>query len=300
MGLMYDSSAPTIRQDASWPYTLDNGFADDIDCVSTNTCGTITPHKGLWEIPLYSFFFQDATKPPVSMDPDYDNGGLLNLLKDNFNFRYNGNRQPLAIAVHAVHCNEPEAKVKVFREFIKWCIGQKDVYFVTYSQLIEYMKNPVKASELSGHAAISCSKFNTYKVKSDTEICDGIDNTGDGNIDEGLVESCGIGNSYFSTCFGCPTSEPSIDNPNPTRNGDRKPIPQQGCTEGTWDPVTSSCVSTSGSTYLESITPEKVVTEENADQTNMTKSGGLSNNIPTSFFTISIITILINYFFRIF
>lgn len=298
MGLMYDSSAPTIRQDSSWPYTLDYGFSDDVDCNTTNTCGKITAHNGLWEIPLYSFFFNDASKPPVSMDPEYDNGNLMTLLKDNFNFRYNGNRQPLAIAVHAVHCNEPEAKVKVFRDFIKWCIGQKDVYFVTYSQLIEYMKNPVKASELSGHPAISCSKFNTYKVKDTTEICDGIDNTGDGNIDEGLVESCGIGNSYFSTCFGCPTTEPSIDNPTPARAGDRKTIPQQGCTEGTWDPITSSCVSTNGSTYLESITPEKIVTEENTgNNISGTNSGSISTTIPISFLNLSIITVLVNIIF---
>eukprot|EP00833_Pecoramyces_ruminatium_P017159 jgi/Orpsp1_1/1191191/evm.model.d7180000084055.1 len=153
--------------------------------------------------------------------------------------------------------------------------------------------NPVKASELSGHPAISCSKFNTYKVKDTTEICDGIDNTGDGNIDEGLVESCGIGNSYFSTCFGCPTTEPSIDNPTPARAGDRKTIPQQGCTEGTWDPITSSCVSTNGSTYLESITPEKIVTEENTDNNiSGTNSGSISTTIPLSFLNLSIITVL--------
>jgi len=233
-----------------------------------------------------------ASKPPVSMDPPYDNGDLMTLLKDNFNFRYNGNRQPLAIAVHAVHCSEPEAKVKLFRDFIKWCIGQKDVYFITYSQLIEYMKNPVKASELSGHPAVSCHKFETYKVKSDSEICDGIDNNGDGNIDEGIVESCGIGNSYFSTCFGCPTSEPSINNPNPVRNGDRKTIPPQGCTEGTWDPLTSNCVSVSGSTYLESIAPEKIVTEENATSGNLS-SGTYSYHKTISLFIIYIFTTLV-------
>jgi len=305
LGLAYDSSAPTIRQDASWPYTLDNGFSDtDVDCNTTGTCGSMTNHNGLWEIPLYSFFYNNASKPPISMDPPYDNGDLMTLLKDNFNYRYNGNRQPLAIAVHAVHCNEPEAKVKLFRNFIKWCIGQKDVYFITYSQLIEYMKNPVKASDLEGHPAISCSKFGTYKVNSDTEICDGIDNNGDGNIDEGVVENCGIGNSYFSTCFGCPTSEPSIDNPTPLRNGNRKTIPQQGCVEGTWDPLTSNCVSVSGSTYLESIAPEKIITEENNDNPGAsvintsselgTSNGVLSSHIPTSILIISMITILIH------
>jgi len=293
LGLLYDSSAPTIRQDSSWPYTLDYGFADDTDCNANGICGTITPHNGLWEIPLYSTFLS-PTVPPQSMDLDY-NDNLLNVLKENFNYRYNGNRQPMAIAVHAIHCQEPEAKLNMYREFIKWCISQKDVYFITYSQLIEYMKNPVKASELGGHPAINCSKFNTYKVKNDVEICDGIDNTGNGMIDDGLVEQCGIGNTYFSTCFGCPTSEPSIDNPTPARNGNRVTIPSQGCAEGTWDPLTSSCVSTSGSTYLESISTEKITTDENKNNGgNGSSSDALSSHLSTSLFIISIITILFN------
>jgi hypothetical protein len=204
----------------------------------------------------------------------------------------------MAIAVHAIHCNEPEEKVNLYREFIKWALSQKDVYFVTYTQLIEYMRNPVKASELAGHPAINCSKFNTYTVNGN-EICDGIDNNGDGNIDEGLVENCGIGNTYFSTCFGCPTSEPSVDDPTPARNGNRITVPFQGCSEGTWDPLTSNCVSTTGSTYLDVTTSEKITSTENGNNDNNSsfgpnKSGALSSFIPTSLFTISLVTIFIN------
>ena len=61
LGLTYDSSTSTIRQDSSWPYTLDNGFNEsDVDCNTTGTCGSITNHQGLWEIPLYSFFYKDG------------------------------------------------------------------------------------------------------------------------------------------------------------------------------------------------------------------------------------------------
>ncbi|ORX44366.1 hypothetical protein BCR36DRAFT_586224 [Piromyces finnis] len=297
--LLYDSSTSSVREDTTWPYTLDNGVSDEFDCQALNICGSITNHNGIWEIPLYSTFYTN-NNPPVSMDPPYDDGALLDVLKTNFNNRYNGNRQPMAIAVHAIHCNEPEAKVSLYRNFIKWALSQKDVYFVTYSQLIEYMKNPVKASELSGHPAISCSKFNTYTVNGN-EICDGIDNNSDGNIDEGLVENCGIGNTYFSTCFGCPTSEPSVDNPSPSRNGNRILVPSMGCTEGTWDPITSSCVSTTGSTYLDTTTSEKVVTEDNINNGgDNNKSGSLSSFIPTSIINISLVTILISYIINFF
>ncbi|OUM66285.1 hypothetical protein PIROE2DRAFT_59468 [Piromyces sp. E2] len=299
LGLVYDSSTSSVSEDAPWPYTLDNGISDEFDCQSLGICGSITGHNGIWEIPIYSTFYTD-NRPPDSMDAPYNNGSLLDVLKANFNYRYNGNRQPMSIAVHAIHCSEPEAKVKVYRDFIKWAIGQKDVYFVTYSQLVEYMRNPVKASDLTGHPAISCSKFSTYPINSN-EICDGIDNDGTGYIDEGLVESCGIGNTYFSTCFGCPTSEPSIDNPTPSRNGNRITIPFKGCSEGTWDPLTSSCVSITGSTYLDMTTSEMIITKENADNAgtynssyNPSKNGALSSFIPTSLFTISLVTIFIN------
>jgi len=293
LGLTYDSSAPTIRENASWPYTLDNGFFDDVDCNTNKICNEPNIHKGLWEIPLYSTFYPD-NKPPVSMDQDYDNGNLLNILKDNFNNRYNGNRQPMAIAVHAVHCEEPKEKVDLYREFIKWALGKKDVYFVTYSQLIEYMKNPVKASDLQDHPAISCKKMTTYPVNSDTEICDGIDNNGDGNIDEGVVENCNFNTASFSTCFGCPATEPTIENPVPSRNGDRNIIPSEGCKEGTWNPVTNECDSMENSNYLETITPEKVVTEENTENC-CVGSGALSSYLPNSIFMITVFSLLINY-----
>lgn len=267
LGLTYDSSAPTILQDSNWPYTLDNGFSDDIDCQTTNTCGTIAPHNGLWEIELYSIFYGD-NMPPISMDPAYDDGKLMDVLKANFNFRYDGNRQPMALALHAVHCNEPEEKVKLFRDFIKWCLTHKDVYFVTYSQLIEYMKNPVKASDLDGHPAVDCSKFETYKTDLDHEICDGIDNNKDGNIDEGLVENCSVGNSYFSTCFGCPSSEPSIQNPTPNHAADRKIIPSEGCSKGTWDPISGQCVSTTNSDFLSNLDEEIISNDQSSTNTN--------------------------------
>jgi len=299
LGLTYDSSAPTVIENASWPYTLDNGFYDDVDCQTNKVCGAMSPHNGLWEIPLYSTFYPNNV-PPVSMDQDYNNGKLLDILKDNFNYRYNGNRQPMAIAVHAVHCIEPEAKVNLYRDFIKWAIGKKDVYFVTYSQLIEYMKNPVKASDLSGHPAISCDKFSTVVVDNDTEICDGVDNNGDGNIDEGLIESCNFSTAFFNTCFGCPSSIPSIENPVPARNGNRVIVPDQGCPEGTWDPQTSSCISTKESTYLEIISPERIFTDENIENSNLSKSGALSAHLPTSLFTLAIFSIIINYIMTIF
>jgi len=57
LGLMYDSSTSSIREDTTWPYTLDNGVSEEFDCQNLGICGTLTPHNGIWEIPLYSTFY---------------------------------------------------------------------------------------------------------------------------------------------------------------------------------------------------------------------------------------------------
>jgi hypothetical protein len=52
--------------DAWWPYTLDNGLANN--CLTVpGTCQGQPKIPGLWEIPMYAFF--DASNNPHLMDP---------------------------------------------------------------------------------------------------------------------------------------------------------------------------------------------------------------------------------------
>ena len=61
MGFTYDSSAsasiPVTEDDtdAFWPYTLDNGMANDCLAVD-NLCKGEPKLPGFWEIPMYAFF----------------------------------------------------------------------------------------------------------------------------------------------------------------------------------------------------------------------------------------------------
>ena len=70
----YDSSAsasiPVTEKytDTFWPYTLDNGLANN--CLTIpGVCKGKPQLPGFWEIPMYAFFDQRGAAGPHLMDP---------------------------------------------------------------------------------------------------------------------------------------------------------------------------------------------------------------------------------------
>lgn len=54
--------------DAYWPYTLDNGLAND--CLAVDgICKGEPKLPGFWEIPMYAFFDSRGSAGPHLMDP---------------------------------------------------------------------------------------------------------------------------------------------------------------------------------------------------------------------------------------
>ena len=73
-GFTYDSSATSSipvtdpNTDAYWPYTLDNGMAND--CLMVNgSCKGQPQIPGFWEIPMYGLFDTRGIQGPHLMDP---------------------------------------------------------------------------------------------------------------------------------------------------------------------------------------------------------------------------------------
>lgn len=101
-----------------------------------------------------------------------------------------------------------------------------DVWFVTNQQLLQWMKNPVKASELGKQDYMRCEQPVIAK-----EICNGLDDDNNQNVDDGLLNSCNFGTTTFNTCFNCPNTAPTLDQPTPAtaaQNGSagfRYPLP---------------------------------------------------------------------------
>lgn len=249
---LYDSSV-TLDPNTQpfWPHTLDYGMPYDAQPCST-CAGASMVYPGLWEIPMYYMVGADSKTVWTSMDPPapYQTSytDSLNLLKLNFKLHY-AKKLPFGLYTHlstfvASGPIDP-AHIAMFSDFYKWILlNYPDVWFVTNQQLIEWIKTPVSIDKMNSMFPCVLPAVDPKN----SEICDGIDNDGDGVIDNGLVESCyqASTQSSFNSCFGCPSVFPTANNPAPPVNsssgGMRVTIPDTGCPGlGSWDPVKGVC-----------------------------------------------------------
>jgi hypothetical protein len=144
-GFTYDSSATSAipvtdpGTDAFWPYTLDNGLAND--CLSlTDACKGKPQINGFWELPMYGLFDNRGVEGVHLMDPwlDTANGAsvvndsaTLEYMKKTFTDHYNGNRQPFGLYTHPIHVASnypgvptPTSTINMINEFLDWAQKQ--------------------------------------------------------------------------------------------------------------------------------------------------------------------------------
>ncbi|KAF7340989.1 hypothetical protein MSAN_02084300 [Mycena sanguinolenta] len=245
-GFTYDSSAP-----AAIP-----GLAND--CLALdNACKGQPVLPGFWEFPMYAYFDLRGQEGVHLMDPwlDTANGetaindtATLNYMKATFMDHYNGNRQPIGLYTHPVHLsttypgvNPSMSTINMINEFLDWAQEQQDVWIVSNEQILAWVQNPVPVSQLDTVDALKCS---TPQVPASQKICNGIP----GNED-GLLDLCDFSDFPFYTCYGCPQTEPTVDEPNPPQQ-----VPDGGqarfrlpanCSTPFWDPVAGNCICTS-------------------------------------------------------
>ncbi|KAF8215642.1 hypothetical protein K438DRAFT_1561140 [Mycena galopus ATCC 62051] len=258
-GFTYDSSAPSAipvtdpGTDAFWPYTLDNGMANDCLAVA-NSCKGQPVLPGFWEIPMYAYFDQGGEEGVHLMDPwlDKANGesavndtATLEYMQATFMAHYNGNRQPIGLYTHPIHLSttypgvDPSnSTINMINQFLDWVQVQQDVWIVSNEQLLAWVQNPVPVSQLGSVAALQCS---TPQVDASTKICNGIP----GN-EAGILDLCDFPDFPFFTCYGCPEIEPTVDNPNPAQQvasgaQARFRLPTN-CSTPFWDPVAGKCL----------------------------------------------------------
>nr|KAJ3419834.1 hypothetical protein HK105_006451 [Polyrhizophydium stewartii] len=235
-----------------WPYTLDNGAYTQ--CIP-GTCAAPFQFPGLWEVPMYTLNNADGSLN-AAMDPEPVPGGnpgmptaneIFELYKSNFNKRYTSTRLPMGIYLHAAVSVTQPAHITGVRMFMDWIrsSGYSDVYWVSNQQLLAWINNPTNIADSLKNPALDC--LMPAVDKSNTEVCDGIDNTGSGKIDDGLTESCYYPSlqASFTSCFGCPDTIPNVSNPVPfSKPRTRTSVPVAGCPNGgTWNPVSGACVS---------------------------------------------------------
>ncbi|CDS03170.1 hypothetical protein LRAMOSA00572 [Lichtheimia ramosa] len=249
-GFLYDSSATATVDDCYWPYTLDNGMAND---CWTGICSANVKLPGVWEVPMYAVM--DNASQAQLMDV-YLAGSISDVKQwtsTNFDRHYNGNRQPFGIYVHPTHLTtfpgleDPSAMKQGVVEVIKEITSKPDVWVVTNAQLLQWMKNPVPKSQLADQAYMKCELPNTGK-----EICNGLQNisvSDAGVVSSPLLNMCNFNTTNWGTCFNCPGSAPTLESPTPnttTQSNDpkyRHPVPDN-CDSIWWDPVAGQCLCT--------------------------------------------------------
>lgn len=148
-GFVYDSSIPeqfptATSPDGShrlWPYTMDYGLPQRCD-LGTGPCSVNESHPGLWEFPMWDI--QDSTgRVESNMDPQ---GDLYEAYKQEFDRNYNGNRAPLGVYIHAAWLMNPTRNAAM-HSFIQYALSKPDVWFVTPTDVLDWIKNPVPASQ---------------------------------------------------------------------------------------------------------------------------------------------------------
>lgn len=258
---LYDSSAAAsvpvsaANTDAFWPYTLDNGLVNSCDVVGL--CNGEPKLPGLWEIPMYAFHDQRGVNGPHLMDPwlDAANGAgapndntTLAYMQNTFTAHYNGNRQPIGLYTHPVHVSltypgvtARPGTVAMINRYLDWVQNHDNVWIVSNEQLLDWVRNPVPASQMSSIPSFSCPET---PYDPSARICNGVPGS-----QEGLLARCGFSDFPFFTCYGCPSVIPTPNDPNPAQDAGaqtRFRLPAN-CSTTYWDPIEGRCLCTSPS-----------------------------------------------------
>jgi hypothetical protein len=295
----YDSSATSSipvtdpQTDAYWPYTLDNGLAND--CLNIpGICKGEPKIPGFWEIPMYAFFDDLGVNGPHLMDPWLDpaNGAskvndsaTMEYMKNTFTAHYNGNRQPIGLYTHPIHLsttypgvNPSNSTIQMINAFLDWAQEQSNVWIVSNGQLIDWVQNPVPLAQLDQFGSLKCS---TPQVDKSKNICNGIPVN-----ENGLIQRCDFPDFPFFTCYGCPTFAPTTDSPNPPQAVPSGQQPRQrlpgNCSTPFWDPIGGDCICTSSTCAFTDNT--RAIGPNGANLTGGGTGGAFSDTSPTPTF----------------
>lgn len=163
-GFKYDTShtfytgTEDVLAQRIWPHTMDSGVADNACDEVYQICGPEETYKGFWEVPVWELVYDGQS---YAMDPGANSAGngeersAFDVLKTAFDATYAGNRAPLPFYVH-LSWFEGGNRTEDGGRFIEYALSNPDVYFVTFSQMIEWMEDPVPVSAMPQWLQLRC------------------------------------------------------------------------------------------------------------------------------------------------
>ncbi|XP_037086439.1 chitin deacetylase 1-like [Pollicipes pollicipes] len=205
-GFAWDSSVavPPIRTPV-WPYTLD--YKIPHECRSGG-CPT-SQYPGVWEIPLNSHYvagFDGGHCPYLDQCVLFNNepADILAWFKEDFSRHYDQNRAPYILSFHTNWFNEQNL-IDGLNLFLQWVSQKDDVWFVTMTQALFWMSDPVPLNQLTqlddwdcrkrqNTPAPACNRPNTCRVLFKPPK----------DVDPSWLP----GTRYMTTCLSCPKQYP--------------------------------------------------------------------------------------------
>lgn len=185
--------------DLYWPFTLD--YKSPI-CTKPATCPE-NSYPGLWLVPnvLYqqkggpNCAMLDACTVPQSEDD------WFNFFMNNFNKHYQENRAPFGVYSHSAWYYFGAQRASALNKFLDEIASKDDVYLITHSQLIEWMRTPTPLSKLKDFAPWKCPQRPAPRCSYKSPTCSKM------YIVDGTQQ-------YFHSCTApCPNCWPQYGDP---------------------------------------------------------------------------------------
>ncbi|KAJ8304906.1 hypothetical protein KUTeg_018489 [Tegillarca granosa] len=159
LGYDYDATLTIGKSDlqsnAPIPFTLDYGWP--YRC-KIKPCPR-TSHKGFWEVPVVTLMDYKEDYECVYVDgctfPPPNEDAAFKFLWKNFESYYNNNRAPFGINMHASWFYYPD-RLRAMDRFIKELGKLNDVYIVSVSQVISWLRQPTPLSQIDSFEPWGC------------------------------------------------------------------------------------------------------------------------------------------------
>lgn len=177
-----------------WPYTLD--YKSPI-CIDPATC-PVNSYPGLWLVPIVLYNQSNGVSCPMldACTVPVTKQDWLDFLWDNFYAHYNDSRTPFGLYSHVAWLYLSDARAEALKEFLGKVLTAEDVYVVTHSQMLDWVRNPVPTSKIADFDPWKCPGRSPPRCSYKNPTC-----------------STTFDNIQFKSCSSCPHSYPTYGNP---------------------------------------------------------------------------------------
>lgn len=193
---LYEASMVTRTN--YWPFTLD--YKSPI-CDSPATC-PVNAYPGLWLVP--NVVYNQSSGFPCSMldgcTAPVTEANWLEFFDENFRVHYDDNRSPFGIYSHSAWFYGVQAKERydAMSKFLDKLAAMEDVYIVTHSQMLEWVRHPTALDKIREFEPWKCPSRPPPRCSTDEPNCHKVYDS------EETLKTC---------TSPCPPNYPGYDNP---------------------------------------------------------------------------------------